>query len=369
MNMKHHLVKSDITVWGVFTLLLILAGFRWDVGTDWPNYMDMFGRDDSILILINRIEPGNIALSRLLKVCGMYDAGYWLFAMACIILFCTFYTIRRYSDNRIFSIAIYLCMGMFFASLNVVRQYAAVAITTLAWPLIVERRFIRFVIVTLVATMFHMSALVILPLYFLCTKKLNAKWLMVMGIAALPLSLITGRLVGKIVAMFPVYGDLYAQDSMFLSVINPLSALRAIYPFTLLLFILNTYKKITSDERSLMLTNITLCYIFIVLLFPGVPLISRIGSYFEAVLILFIPLICRRAERSRSVLFKCYTICYGVCLVTATMLTRAGANLLPFEMNFRLAGWSLFIMVIILITVCAILIKFAVPKGRKPQKT
>lgn len=279
----------------------------------------------------------------------MTDAGYWIFAMACITLFFTFLTIRRLSDNQRLSIALYICFGIFFFTLSGIRQHAAVAITTLSWPLMIERRFIRFFVITLIASMFHTTALIMLPVYFLCNIKLNSRLLLIIGIIAVPLSFVADPLIGRLAALIPDY-EVYSS-SQYASIINPLSILRIIYPFTLLLGILNVYGKVTSDRRSLVFTNLAIYYVFLILFFPGIPLVTRIGYYFQLSLIIFIPLMCAGMKRAGSVLFVYYTILYGICMTTVTILLRPYVNILPFELDFRLAGWPLLIMLFCVIAI------------------
>jgi hypothetical protein len=220
--------------------------------------------------------------------------------------------------------------------------------------------------VTLVAATFHATALVMLPFYFLCRIKFKRWLVLAVGMAAFPMSFLIGSMLGKIIALFPLYAAVYDSSSIFVAIINPLSVLRVIYPFTLLLFIVNAYDKVTSDGRARVFTNLTLFYIFIMLAFPGIPLVFRMNQYLEfAVVLVFIPLLCGRMKPGNSKLLRYCTLFYAVGLTTVTMLLRAEMNVMPFEMDFRLLGIPLLLMVACLMAACSIFVRLMSPGGKK----
>ncbi len=63
-------------------------------------------------------------------------------------------------------------MCFFFPqTLNITRQSLAVAIILLGYQYIVERKLIRYLLIVFIASGFHISALLALPLYLLINKK------------------------------------------------------------------------------------------------------------------------------------------------------------------------------------------------------
>ena len=69
-------------------------------------------------------------------------------------------------------------MGLVF-ELNIIRNLIACCIFFLSIDSIINRKFFRYCIFVFVATLFHSSAVIYLPLYFILTKKVNRKFILI----------------------------------------------------------------------------------------------------------------------------------------------------------------------------------------------
>ena len=76
--------------------------------------------------------------------------------------------LRRYSEDYLFSIFIFIAAGNHLAwMMNGLRQFIAVTIIFAATPWIIEKRYFKAVVTVLIATTFHRSAIFMLPVVFI----------------------------------------------------------------------------------------------------------------------------------------------------------------------------------------------------------
>lgn len=333
--------QRTVVLWIIFAVLTFFAGFRWDVGIDWPTYMGLFdgGLYEMALKRLERIEPASLFIKGLLLLGGYTDGGYYLWVMAFITIFLYFYSIYKYSNNKLFSASLFVLLGIYFSLMNGVRQHAAVAITVFAWQFLFEKKIVRYMLTILIASLFHTSALIMLPVYFVCNIRFNKKLLIIMAIIAVPLSFVMTPLIANFMGLFEQY-EVY-QDSPFVEATNARSILRVLYPLSLFTIIMALYNKLIADRKIHILTNLALISIFCTLFFPGVSLMVRTGYYVNIALIFVIPIVCKTLNRRSGIIFKWFSILYSIVFLISTQLGRSTANLLPFDLDFRLADLGL----------------------------
>jgi len=85
-----------------------------------------------------------------------------------------YFSLKKYCIN--YPYALLLFMGlMFFFTFTYLRQMIGVGIGWLALQYIYKRKLYKFLICVLLATSFHNSAIILLPLYFIPVKKFKVK--------------------------------------------------------------------------------------------------------------------------------------------------------------------------------------------------
>lgn len=333
--------KSSMILWSLFIIMLCISGFRWDVGIDWMSYYTTFDGDLLKLATFEeRIEPGNILIKLLLNTNGYDNSLYWIWSMSFITLFCIFYTTNKLSPLPLFSIALYICLGMYFYSFNGIRQHCAVALTTILWPCLIERKLIKYIIGVIIASLFHKSAMIILPIYFFCRHKFNKNTLIIGLIITLLLGTIASTIIDKVASYIPAYnvyqGSEYAQSNS-----NLLSYLRILFPLILFSLLIPVYDKLTTDNIQKVFTNLTLISIYLGVLFPNTALGIRINYYFLISQIIFIPMLCKAYSAKNSLIIKTFCIISGFCFIYFTLLSKPVAKILPYQFTLEIANTSL----------------------------
>ena len=173
-NYKGILTTSKVKLLIIAFILIFFAGVRYNVGADYIQYALNF-KDYCIQDLLLNGEPGIRIIARL--VAKFYnDSAGMFFCMSVITIGLCVLTIARHSPYFLISILLYIFLGCWHESFNSVRQSAAAAILFYGHTFIEERKFIKWLIICFIGYLFHTSAIVFIPLYFIpYNKKINLK--------------------------------------------------------------------------------------------------------------------------------------------------------------------------------------------------
>ena len=149
---------------------LFISAFRYDVGTDYfyryaPNYITIANGGD-----IKNLE---FTFKILIKVCSFFTDSYvsLFFVTSAIIIIPIFYIIYKKSKYPLLSIILFIIGGFFFDSLNLVRQYISIVIILCSHSYLLDKKYFKWILCVLFATLFHKSALIGLLLFLIRDKK------------------------------------------------------------------------------------------------------------------------------------------------------------------------------------------------------
>ncbi len=156
----------------VATVLAGVAASRWHVGTDYWTYEMLFPvfAAEATQSLSPLDDPG-IRIIAWVSMALTGDSATMFAISAIITVGLTVRTLWRWSPAFAFSIGIYILSGAWHGSFNGVRQYLACAILFAGHRYIVDRRLGKWLVIVLIATLFHVSALAAVLLYFVPTKR------------------------------------------------------------------------------------------------------------------------------------------------------------------------------------------------------
>lgn len=149
----------------------LIVGFRWDVGVDYMTYYELasgyFTQSQ-----LDRIEPFARYTAQIVYTNGL-PFYMWFILMAFLQYFFVVKSVDRDKGYLLFyAVLFYLCYMLAF-SMNIVRQAVAFSILLYAYNYIYRKKIFHYAIWCVIAALFHKSALVMLPFYFLANLKLN----------------------------------------------------------------------------------------------------------------------------------------------------------------------------------------------------
>ncbi len=199
----------------IFLIFWLVAGLRYETGVDWPGYMLFFNQSKGLEDLFmngtimsydygSQFEFGYFLLNSLLKT--FVNNVQWLFFFVALITnLMLFKSVKKYSTHISLSLLLYFCTVYFILDMSGIRQAIALNLFLLSIEHIVNKNFFKYLLVILLASSFHISALILLPLYFILSKEIKNYVLiaivglgMIIAITQTPwLSFFMGKMIGS----------------------------------------------------------------------------------------------------------------------------------------------------------------------------
>ena len=285
--------KNIIYIAVVFGYMFVMSSLRYGLGNDYFNYRTYLHNvmDNGLSVIdtvrTTGIEPGYVLL---LKLTGLLGGDYLILntLTALLILVPTAYIIIKYSKMPWISAWLYLTVTFFYNSLNFTRQSLSVAVIFLGWRFFRDRKHIPAVLIILAAAMFHVSALILLPVYFLSLIKPSAKSLGIIGGAGV-LAFIFSRQILSFVTTYILPRYAKYMDTIYLRV--GLSWVFLLIPALMMILTLAAYFTGWKDKapEAQMLANFSFYNFFIWLFIVKHFIIERFTMPIYIFILLAIP--------------------------------------------------------------------------------
>lgn len=154
---------------------------------DMPDFFDWLGinsEEDSERSGHDR----NIAFSWLMKLGYKWtDGDYQLFItlLSAFVMIVFAHYLRRFSVSPLQSILLYFGLLFFTFNFAALKQSIAMSLVLLSMDAVIDRKVVRFLILTFIASMFHFPALVFLPAYWIATMRPGRSYLILLAVAFL----------------------------------------------------------------------------------------------------------------------------------------------------------------------------------------
>ena len=161
-------------------ILILIAGLRYQVGRDYSAYASGFyDYAHTPISILN--QPGIVIVARIANL--IYpDYATWFFIMSMLTVLTAFIVIKKYSVDIPSSIMLYVFLGCWHFSFNLVKQCAASGILLLGFSFLSKRKLAKWVIICIIASSFHVTALLMIPVYFLMNGQMNRKKLIIFAV-------------------------------------------------------------------------------------------------------------------------------------------------------------------------------------------
>ncbi len=169
-------IKNGL-IWLLLIGLILFVGTRYETGNDWIEYTKVFNKLPDVLTLLSqpalfglfRMEPGYILFNSIVKYLGgTIDYVFLISTVFTIALL--FKSLKRYNFFCFLAVLLYMRYGYLQTNMMFVRQGIAISIFFYSLKYIQYRKLVKYILLILVATSFHSSALITLPLYFFINK-------------------------------------------------------------------------------------------------------------------------------------------------------------------------------------------------------
>lgn len=278
--------------------LFLISALRTDTGFDLSNYKIIFTEISHLKIkdfLGHPVEKGYETLNAII---AMFTQNFqWVIVITSFItIFFLTIAIYRYSENCILSFLLYVPFFYFF-TLSGIRQGIAFSISLLSFQFLREKKFWKYLVVILVATSFHYTAIIMLPAYFLVNVKLNWKRMSALGVIAFIVYLFTEKIFLVMTQLIPKYSPYGTEEGIaqYLNGQSWKSMVVSILVFVLMLFFHRQLEK--KDVRNSVYLNISFLSVLISLFQTKVGVLDRFPYYFNIYMIFSLPLLLDCVDR------------------------------------------------------------------------
>lgn len=151
-------------------LLFFIAAFRGSIDRDYQGYVTLFNEAATLNSI--RIEPTFLVISFIVKL--LFNNVLFLFIIYALLGVCLkFYAIKKLSDFCLLSVLIYFSNFYLLHEMTQIRVGVASALILISIKPLLDRNLKTFLFIITLAFLFHYSAIIALPLYFLNGRKIN----------------------------------------------------------------------------------------------------------------------------------------------------------------------------------------------------
>ena len=299
----------------------IVAVLRYNVGYDYKTYYQIISNGNHELIYL-LFSPLSALFAEIAVYFNSPQLLFVLFGIPTYALILS--SLKKNSLIYSVSVIMFICL-CYFNTLSIIRQALAVAITFYGYSYVKERKFFRYLILVVLASLFHTSAIVALAIYWLPIIQFNKLILAAVAIIALkPLAFSAMSLLG-------IY-DYYLSNDVHIAG----GSLIIFFTFTLYAFCLYLWlQKKDMNNRGLMniVTIGMLCYVFF-----GPHLGSRASLYFEIYLYILLPNLVSRlvvSHKKYVIIIASYTfVCFYLLYLWIPFIKGNVSAYIPYKLFF-----------------------------------
>lgn len=293
---------GKVAIIPIILIFYLLSFLRWERGTDWAAYNFIFEHSSAVYIQI-MYEFLFVKLNSIIySTTGDYSV--LLFAQASIIFFCFFYIIRKYSEAPVFSVLVWFSLSL--ASVFFTRQTIAVAICVFALHFIIQRKVYLFLLTVFIAMLFHKSALIFFPAYWIYYLNLSRKQIIVVVIASFALTSVASSLLniigssdlGSISTRSTVYMEAGTDDA-FGSSYSPMETMIRGVSYRLFLiaiFIIFLFKNYEKEQFRGIFNLYLMSVVLFILFVPISVALIRFSGYYDIFQIFLFPILILQSK-------------------------------------------------------------------------
>lgn len=205
-----------------FIVFFLFSALRFDVGPDYEEYVSYYySLKDGVSVTTSGYFSGLIIFSILSGIFSSIDNGYiFVFASYSLIISLFVYIAASKFKNLLginssAIIFVFISMGFYLDSFDRIRQWCAISIFFLSFIYVLKNNFPKYLVLVSLASFFHFSAILLLPLYFIVKIRIG-RWLIFVSIAAV----VTIQLLGWgeplfrfILSNVPYYNGIYSNNN------------------------------------------------------------------------------------------------------------------------------------------------------------
>lgn len=329
---KNTQIYSGLLTIYILIILSCLSGLRYGVGTDFFSYRAVYIDAFKSNISDDR-DFGYLILNRLVHIIS--DNPQWIFIITSLIINALIiYIIKKKSKMFEISVYLYITSYMYFSTFNAIRQWLSAAILFFGVKYMFSRDFKKYIIVVLIASTVHQTALIMLLFYFLCNGKFKSMKNIILTIIGISIYIFYMPFVN--ILMKSMEGSKISNDySSALGIAgqgaNILKFFVALVPVILCLLFYKDINK-DNDKKVDILMNLSLVNSLVMLIGTRHWIFARFLMYFELYNLLLYPIIIPKIlKKEQRLLYYSFMVVY---LIFCVLILKSGdSNIVPYKFN------------------------------------
>ena len=311
--------------------LTLVSALRFGVGYDYNLYAGWYY--DLNFLDFDELRGGRqeIGLFYPLKLLNIFTSDYAAaFPLISLLIYPPLMTyIYRNSDDPWISVVAFLGMGLFFNSMNFMRQFIAAVICAFAFEYAVKGCHVRYLLLILFASVFHRSALFLLPCFIFAYIGWNMITFAVTVLLSAGAYIFSEQLLGLVTRF--VYSDYNIESGR--DMVNGLPIAYTVMYGVLFLAAFALRNRMNGEKRSI---NMIIWCCFAAFFFELIG--SRYAVVSRLALLFFIPGVCLGAPKIFAAL---YGIAQdrkkgaGIAAILAAVLILSGNYAMLIDRNYN----------------------------------
>lgn len=342
----HERIFKKILLILLFTYITYISAIRVGIGTDYKVYENYYSLIKIYGFENISVEKGYGLLNEIVISLGLSSRIIYVISSILISAALYYFIIANITSSYwCFAVFLYVGAGFYFNSLNLLRQFMAIAIGIIAFNQYIKKRKKLCFALLVTAFFFHSSAVVLVMLLFMNWILRTSRkylWITLMFVASVVLSASGVTTIINSIAMLNPHWAVYvgSETSRFFTDRNSSAILKLIVPLTIVIIGLIQDYKIetnldgltfnTNRHYSIMLSG-TLCYILLQMIGFGLQPIYRIGLYFFPFFISYTCHVICRQKKNMQWLFWIAAIIYFILLTYITVFLWNGSGVMPYQ--------------------------------------
>lgn len=303
-------VRRKAALIAFFSILLFLLAFKgMSVGNDSYNYLykfNVFGHASWQKVFTLTPEPAYNVLNKLVYLVTHEYLALQIVVAVIIILPVAIYYVRE-SEMPILTIALLLIQSNFSMFFSGYRQCIAISLGIIAFEFVKRKKIIFFLLIVILAYLFHNSAFMLLFLYPLYHIKINKNRLIIVVPVVLAIFIFNRQIFNWIKVLFSDVFDikLHATGAYMMLVLFLI--------FTVMSFLFPS--KDCDDKDLFGLRNYMILALVIQMFASLHPLAMRMGYYFTIFIPILIPKVIKSSVRWRQIAYVSAVVMSGFFIV------------------------------------------------------
>lgn len=196
-----------------FIILCFFSSFRGDFTEDYTNYINFFLKSLNwpFVNILNfnisfEMERGFVLLGRLIGTISNSPVFY-VFCISAITIFLYLKFIDKWSQLQWVTILLFVSIGDYYASYNLMRQILASALFLMAVDFLKDKKYIKYIVFVLFLSLIHVSAIAMIPVGFLLVKKINFKQYMMIFVVTIILMKYLPNIISIVQIIIPRFNN------------------------------------------------------------------------------------------------------------------------------------------------------------------